>query len=112
MAVNVKNADFVLGNVSLPTTVIPAVINPNQVTLLKGTVFNSDTASHIVNVYRVPPGGNTSTVLPMCGQIAVGANETVVLPLSGQTLVGSQTLQADADLEAVVQISIGYAQTP
>lgn len=111
MAVNVSNSDAVLGNVANPTTLLNAT-PPNQITITKASVFNTDSGSRTVSIYRVPSGGNTSSVNPITGNVALGALETVVLPLSGQTLVNGQTLQGTCDATGKVQISIGYAQTP
>jgi hypothetical protein len=110
MAVNVSNSDAVL--TATPAAVLTTPLN-SQITILKATVFNSDTVAHFVKLYRVPMGGTAGVTnqLSGSGQL-VGAGDTVTLPLSGQTLVNQQSLQASADLTSVVNLNLSFAITP
>lgn len=104
----VGNVDAQLGNTS--QSVLTGA-TPSQITLLKASCFNNDSAAHTITVNRVGPGGSPTSANQLIGSgISIGGNATVVLPLAGQTLTDGQSLYASADTGGVVTLSIGYAQ--
>ena len=107
MTISVGNADSQL---TTTATSVAGMDATAQITLLKATVCNTDSASHAVTVYRVPNAGTPGPTNVLIDAQSVAAGATVVLPLSGQTLINGQSLQALADTAGFVNLSVSWSQ--
>lgn len=103
---NIQNADVVLG--TSPVAVF-SVAAGKQFAVTRATVFNSDTISHAVSIYRVPLGSLAAVANEIIGSQTIAAGGVVVLPLSGQSFA-TQSLQAVADLGGKVNLNVSLAQ--
>jgi hypothetical protein len=109
MTISYNNADLVL--TTSAATVAGVGFNSTAL-ITKCTATNTDAFSHTVKLYRVINGGTASASNQIGGNLdyPIPAGGTITIPLAGHSLVNSQSLQALADTNSVVNLSVSYTQ--
>lgn len=82
------------------------------VTLMKVIATNTDSVPHTVAVYLVNSGDTPVITNNIMQPYSISAGDTVPLPLSGLVLTAGQSLQMNADIISVVNVSGGMLIQP
>lgn len=111
MPTSYNNAD-----ISLTTSAAVIVSGSFNSTLIitRATATNIDVVPHYVTIYRVVNGGSAASsnqiVSPKDWPGLINPGQTIAIPLTGHNLVNGQSLQALADVNSVVNLSVSYTQ--
>ncbi len=111
MTTSYNNADIVL---TTSAATIATAGSMSSLLITRITATNTDILTHFVTVNRVINGGTASTsnqiVSPTDWPGKILPGQTIAIPLTGHNLVNGQSLQALADVNSVVNLSISYTQ--
>lgn len=111
MTISYNNADLVL---TTSAAVVASVGAMSSAIITRLTATNIDTVAHNLTLYRVINGGTASTsnqiISPANWPGTIAAGETIPIPMAGHSLVNGQSLQALADANSVINLSISFTQ--
>lgn len=106
-----NNADIVL---TTSAATIASVGSLSSLLITRITATNTDVLTHYVTIYRVIGGGSTSAsnqiVSPRDWPGKISPGQTIAIPLTGHSLINGQSLQALADANSVVNLSVSFTQ--
>ena len=95
-------------DITLTATNQPILTAPATIMLSKVVVCNTDASPRTVTVHKVPAAGTAGAGNIVVDALSLTAGQTATLPLSGLVLRMADSLQGQASVTSVVNISVGF----